>query len=475
MLENRSFDHMLGYLDHGGLTPLSERDANPLDPSRPDAEQVGAFPLSSYTDVRADPGHGFEDVMWQLSAREGPWGPPYQLNNSGFVSNYASRLATKGRAPEEARDIMGCYTPEQVPIISKLAREFAVCSRWHCSAPTETWPNRFFAHSGHSFGSVENDVELHEGETIFERLSAADVSWRVYHGDIPQVAAYRRLWDPFRDHFDFLFEFFDDAEDGSLPAYSFIEPRHFTRWGESQHPTQRVWRGERLIKRVYEALARNPDVWRSVLFLVTYDEHGGFFDREAPPQAAPPRAGEKDPLHGFGFDLLGPRVPAVVVSPFLERHTVDHQVRDHTTILHTVRDAFGIPDPLSDRDAASEPLQPLLTLSDPREPPELPPAPAEVRELAGEDTVWADPSRWADGVDPSGDIRLNDFQRSLVELKLALDAVDAAPGAGRELADASAGPPFRSEEDIERFVDDFAARHLPPGAVERRRAARDEH
>jgi phospholipase C len=411
------------------------------------------FPLDSCEDVSVDPGHGYPDVMQQLSGDNGPWQAPYDdLTNNGFAWNYAARAGA-----DRAGEVMGCYTDadEHVPALWHLAREFAVCSRWFCSVPSETWPNRLFAHAATSDNESRQDVRPYKNETIFNRLSDAGKCWRVYVGDIAQVMAYTNLlWSPGHDRFDFMEDFFDDARAGTLPNYSFIEPRHLLRWANSQHPRQRVQRGDRLLKEVYEALAGNPEVWRSVLLIVTYDEHGGFFDRISPPRATPPSPGALDPASGFAFDLLGPRVPALVVSPFVKRGRVDRTVYDHSSIVRTVREVFELGGPLTDRDRDAQSVIDLLTLSEPREPPPMPPLP-ELPDQAPED-----PSVWAEGFEPDGTIALNDFQRSLVELKAVLDA--EKPGVEPEELAAAPKPPFRSEAELEAFVADFQERHVQP-------------
>jgi phospholipase C len=465
MLENRSFDHMLGFLEHPGLPRLTPAVCNPRDPARPDAERHPVRELAGGADVSVDPGHGYRDVMRQLTGRDEGWDEPGAIRNDGFVWNYAQRLAEllpdgpRGREGE----IMGCYPERLVPVLSALAREFAVCSRWFCSLPSETWPNRMFAHAGHSGDLVENEYRLYGDTTIFDRLAGAGHRWKVYAGDIPQVAAYRRLHRFLSDDFATLGDFFEDAREGRLPAYSFVEPKHFGSRANSQHPCQRVWRGERLLHEAYAALSANREVWESLLLIVTYDEHGGFFDREPPPAAIPPRPGHADPAYGFGFDRLGPRVPALVVSPYVEPLTVDAQERDHTAIPRTLRDVFEIPDALSEREAAATPLTGLLTRDEPRPAPELPAPPDETVRVAAEDLGWANPTLWARGVRPDGRIVLNDLQAGLAELARLIDA-ERAPA---EVRGAPAAPPlaaeFTSEEEVERFVEGFRRRHMTAG------------
>ncbi len=450
MLENRSFDHMLGMLDHGSLVPVTaEPLPNPLDPSDPKSSTAVAYALTEEGGLDADPKHGYPDVMRQLSGNVGPWQAPYELRNTGFAWNYQERRKAAGR------QVLGCHTPALLPVLSTLAREYGVCSRWHCSLPSETWPNRLFAHAATSDDLVENEIRFYDNRTVFEALSSAGHNWQIYAGDIPQVGAYRELH--FHDggfRFSRLGSFFDHARHGRLRKYSFIEPRHFGSSVSSQHPLASIALGERLIRDVYVALASNADIWNSSLLVITYDEHGGFFDRVAPPEAVPPTVGAKDPKYGFAFDLLGPRVPAVVVSSRIAAGTVYDEVLDHTSIGATLREFFDFGETLTDRDRSAADFAGIVTNSEPRAPIELPPAPPITPASQG-------PQAWAEGVTPEGEIALNEFQQSLVGLAMLIDEERPAP----ETIDGVQVPPlpeptFQSETELGEFIEAFRRRHL---------------
>jgi phospholipase C len=447
VFENRSFDHMLGFLSGDELS----KEMIPVDPNDPSQGFVSPFILDSHDDVSVDPGHSYPDVMEQLTGSTGPWPPGTALTNQGFVCNYA------GRAGQGAsKEVVGCYDGTHVPVLWTLAREYAVCTGWFCSVPSETWPNRLFVHAATSDDTLHNDIRLYWNETVFEQLDAIHHDWRVYAGDIPQVAAFARLlWHPFRDRFDRLDAFFEDARRNRLPAYSFIEPRHFLRTANSQHPLQQIRLGEQLLQQVYEALAANPKVWRSSLLIITHDEHGGFYDRQPPPSAVPPSPDSRNSEYDFGFDLLGPRVPAVVVSPYIPAGTVRNETYDHTSIIATVREAFGLAGPLTDRDAAARSLLPLLTLSEPREPVVIPAVPAEEVEEAIAET---DENRWAQGRTVGGEIKLNELQESLVRLKQLLDREQTGADAPTIVPE----PRLATDEDVENLVADFQLRHIDP-------------
>jgi hypothetical protein len=221
-----------------------------------------------------------------------------------------------------------------------------------------------------------------------------------------------------------------------------------------------VWRGERLIKSVYEALAANDEIWHRVLFIVTYDEHGGFYDHVPPPPADPPHEGGRDPEHGFEFNLLGPRVPAVVVSP-IARRGADSTVRDHASIVKTIREVFDIPTPLTDRDAAAASVLDLLD-GPRRDAPPLPPITREKDAAAGlEGLEGLEVARWAEGVRPDGTIRFNELQEGLLELKRQLDEEEGGRP-GLESVKPVETPPtgYTSTAQLESTIEDFRRQHM---------------
>jgi len=286
---------------------------------------------------------------------------------------------------------MHYFTPDQVPVLSQLARAFGVCDRWHAAAPCQTWPNRFFAHTGTANGYVDNAPTHfpYTMETVFNRLEEAKQSWRVYFHDIPQSATLARLWGDVLTHFRvFEQDFARDAASGKLPAYSFIEPRYFTApalglMPNDQHPPHDVSHGEALIAAVYNAV-RGGSAWRNTLLIITYDEHGGCYDHVVPPAAAPPGGQTPD---GFDFATFGVRVPAVIVSPYVPKGSVIRPPGptpfDHTSIIATLRKLFAFA-PLTGRDAAAPDLLHALS-GDGRndgpafiKAPEAPVAPAQL-------------------------------------------------------------------------------------------------
>ncbi len=205
-------------------------------------------------------------------------------------------------------------------------------------------------------------------ETIYNRFElAGGLDWKIYFHDISQTKTLAKLW-LLADHFHFFSEFERDAAQGTLPAYSFIEPRYFADWSmpNDQHPPHNVTLGEQLTAQVYNAL-RNGKNWTKTLFVITYDEHGGCYDHVPPPAATPPATTATAP---FNFDRYGVRVPAVIVSPFVRTGSISRPTGDfpydHTSIISTLRRRFPqLGPPLTARDAVSPDLGAALTLDEP--------------------------------------------------------------------------------------------------------------
>ena len=378
MLENRSFDSMLGMLYQSdetfdGLTGIEQNTWHKPDGQ---AESVPVWKSPELTKAAAcvpdpDPGELFTDIRMQIQGLAANGTPnPGPAAMDGFVDNYMRQNPGKPAA-DRATDpaaVMHYFTPDQVPVISTLAREFGVSDRWHASAPCQTWPNRFFAHTATANGYVNNSPTHfpYMMETVFNRLEDANQSWRVYFHDLAQCSTLGRLWDNAMTHFRFFEEDFAiDAKNGTLPAYSFIEPRYFTdvlhgKMPNDQHPPHDVTFGETLIATVYNAVRSGPG-WKNTLLIVTYDEHGGCYDHVVPPKATPPGGATPD---GFAFDSFGVRVPAVIISPYVPKGA---KIRppgdtpfDHTSIFATLRKLFGLKS-LTPRDQAAPDLLPALT------------------------------------------------------------------------------------------------------------------
>lgn len=379
MLENRSFDHMLGYLysEQDNVSPQGDAfDGLTGAQSCPDTNgnPVPVFPITpatpnAYFMPGADPGEGFAATNAQLFGTETP-AAGAKPTNQGFVTNYAKAIAanqTKGWyvVPDTtANMIMGCYTPEALPVLSGLARGYAVCDQWYCSVPTMTMPNRAFTCAATSQGHLDDHTKSFTVPSIFGRMSTKGLTWNIYgysrspltRLDFPDTTSAPTT------NMGLFSDFQADAADGQLPAFAFLEPS-WSSSGNSQHPNYDVARGEQLLLATYHALQTSPG-WANTLLIITYDEHGGCYDHVAPPSGAtPPDASVGE--FGFDFTRFGPRVPTVLVSPFIEAGTVFRvppagTPLDHTSILATVEHRWLLP-PLSARDAAAPDISAVLT------------------------------------------------------------------------------------------------------------------
>jgi phospholipase C len=341
-----------------------------------------------------DPGHEFTDTVQQLCGLGKKYPPKGQyppIDNSGFAASYAT-TTTEGPAPPavDIGDIMQCFnTAQQLPVLYQLASQFVVCDQWFSSIPGPTWPNRYFLHgaSSNGFEHSPTHAEMILWETIdgfrypkgsiFDAMNAKGVTWRLYHdtsgpieGSISQVSSIHNieLWDVHE-----LSTFESDVQSSSYPyQYTFIEPNYGDivnasyEGGSSQHPMDGVANGEALIAQVYESI-RNSPLWMNSVLIVTYDEHGGFYDHFAPMAAQPPNDGGESSSYnqsGFTFAQYGVRVPAVIVSPLLAQG-VDHTIYDHSSVLATLEGLFGVPN-LTARDGKANTIQGIVAGVAPR-------------------------------------------------------------------------------------------------------------
>jgi phospholipase C len=313
---------------------------------------------------------------------------------------------------------MESYSPDQVPVLSQLAQNFAVCDRWFGAAPAQTWPNRGFMHAGTARGQVSNSgPQAYNTETIFEVLQKTGHSWGIYNNNtvIPSLSKlmYPRL-GLFPTRFHGFGQFKKDAHNGTLPSYSFVEPS-FTIEPDDQHPPHNVADGERFLADVWTAVSTGAH-WEQTLLVITYDEHGGCYDHVPPPWGAASPDAESDGIAGSPFNRFGVRVPAVVISPFIEPGTVFRSPIDtpfdHTSVLATLRDWLAIPSGAmlpSLRVAAAPTLEFLLTRTEARATlPDISAAAPTVGIIA------APPQGALGAVGPIPATPLNDLQFSMV-------------------------------------------------------------
>jgi phospholipase C len=390
MLENRSFDHMLGYLSlpqAGGGKGRSDIDGliGPPRDSNPHSGKdwpIHHLDRTEYSGEDEDPDHSARSVDEQLAN-----------GGKGFVENFArisQARAHRERKPVPEPDlVMGFYNGDDLPVYDHLAEHYCVVDRWFSSVPGATWPNRLYAATGRAAGTRDDVAPPLYSLPSFPRyLDQSKVDWRWYSFD----PATLRAIDPdyrFSNHHRFAFldkrkitigeraagelteegpSFLDDVAEGHLPPVSWIDPRFkdlrvLGPNSNDDHPPSDVLAGQDLILTIYHALSAKKEIWEKTLLVITYDEHGGFYDHVAPPAAV-------DDDHDF--QRLGVRVPAIVVSPMVAAGKSSTELLggdfhfDHTSILRTIlmrfcRDGDGQIPAMTARVAAAQHLGHLLS------------------------------------------------------------------------------------------------------------------
>ena len=380
MLENRSFDHMLGFLYSGNVSPKTGQPFEGLTgtESNTDASgnavtvfQIDHTAQGAYFMPGADPGEGYTNTNVQLFGSGKPPTPPV-ATNTGFVTNFADAISYDQRSNRSVEagttpsSIMGVFPPAALPILSGLAAGFAVCDYWYSSVPTETFPNRAFACAATSQGHMNDATSSFTVQSIFGLMTANNKSWKIY-GYTEEALTRKNFPDTLNAPetcFGLFTDFQSDAQNGKLPQYSFLEPS-WGSTGNSQHPNYDVSLGEKLIQDVYNAVRNGPG-WEQTLLFITYDEHGGLYDHVPPPSGAtPPDATPGE--FGFDFTRFGVRVPVVLVSPLIPEGTVfrvpaGSMPLDHTSVLKTIETRWELP-ALTARDAAAPDVGDVLSLT----------------------------------------------------------------------------------------------------------------
>ena len=432
MGENRSFDNLLGYLYNADDLPDGQTFEGlafgEYRNTSPDGSEVAAHVYDGPTDEimgrpNPDPGEEFPHVNTQIfdtidpvsnaelfvENMKAPYNTPPSSTDatmSGFVRDYwinFQRLR-KGVPPsaDEAKQIMGSFSPQMLPVLSTLAKNFAVYDNWYCAVPSQTFCNRSFFHASTSHGFVTNKhgggydkwLDAPPAPTIFNRLEEAGISWRIYFDELQLVSFTGVLHAPVLEEywrtkrFATMSEFYEDVKLGTLPAYSFIEPRMTYNHNDFHPPFGKlkeevvdgrpvidsavsdVRAGEALVHEIYEAIkhskATDGSNAMNTMFLITFDEHGGTYDHVPPPAATPPHDDSTGEM-GFGFDRLGCRVPAIAVSAYTRAGTVIHDEMHHAAVIATLSRLHGLK-PLTRRDAGANDLFNAVNLDEPRAP-----------------------------------------------------------------------------------------------------------
>jgi phospholipase C len=369
LLENHSFDQMLGSLK--AVYPSLEG----VDVANPGINKDKSGKIFQQSETRerqviSDPHHEVPHVAVQL-----------KNGNAGFVEDFEASFPNA--TDEEKQNIMGYYPLDFLPALHSLARNFTVCDHWFSSLPGPTWPNRFFALSGTSSGFVDMpDDGAHKADllgfmkqvqpTIFDRLNEKGIGWRIYFHDIPQSLVFWRQRQPSNAvHYYQIDTFFGDAAgpETKFPQFTYIEPRYEGRDQNDDHPPHDIMKAQKLIADVYNAIRKNTDLWNSTLFVIFYDEHGGFYDHAPPPPALPP-----DELSAGVdcFHSLGVRVPALLISPRVAKGVIDTQF-DHTSFLKYLTEKWDL-EPLTERVKAAANFDSVIQPENIPPRPDTPPA-----------------------------------------------------------------------------------------------------
>jgi phospholipase C len=426
MFENRSFDNVLGRLYGPGEVEsfegvIGKNLTNPI----PDWAEHGAdrrvIPYGVAANMntpKPDPGEEYPHINTDLfgiqdpknrfvplSKMVAPFNAPsagQQPTMDGFVADYISAFtAEMGRQPtyEEYAQIMTGYTPAQLPVTSTLARGFATFDHWFCEVPSQTFTNRSFFHAATASGYVINfppadAFPVHNtAETIFERLESKGLTWRVYC-DAPSPASMTgiihasRLHSRFAKNFFTVEDFLEDAKNGRLPNYAFIEPNLWHGHNDMHPPISALLHGlpwdppssllggEALLAKVYGAVrtasSSSGSNYLNTLLLATFDEAGGTYDHVAPPPALPPDSSAPPGQMGFTFDRSGQRVPAMAISAWIPARRVVTEEYRHTSVIRTLRERWSLGPPLTARDTMAADIAPVLSLDTPRPPEQWP-------------------------------------------------------------------------------------------------------
>jgi phospholipase C len=397
MLENRSFDQMLGdfqriYPNLDGIDPKAPRRTNVAD-----GKTYEQLPTTVRRNSN-DPDHQLASVLRQIGANAtvkgsdcrrsilirlpvafirivcswgrwlwhkifGPAAPPerpvakaLRAYEGHFVAEYVRKFPDSTAA--ERDEVMGYYEIDRLPALHFLARHFTVCDRWYSSVPGPTWANRFFVHTGTARGIARmpdnqwdfKGYALYDQRTIYDELNDHDKEWRIYFHDVPQTLALSNQWQSENKRKYSPIENFEADAAGpasQFPAFVFIEPQYNGDDANDDHPPYDIMQGQALTARVYNAIRANENLWQSTLLVIVYDEHGGFYDHVEPRDA---RAPDKCALE-YSFDRLGVRVPAVLVSPWVRAGDFPADkniVFDHTSIGKYLCERWGLK-PLGNR------------------------------------------------------------------------------------------------------------------------------
>jgi phospholipase C len=346
MMENRSFDHLLGYLSlgTGGRADVDGlKDAGDWMQTHANQDTDGtsyapfANPDPYQLPASFDPPHERENVAANLGTLAGGVYPM-----DGFVSGIPAAISSN---PAIRKLVMGYCNAETAPMSDFLAANFTICDRWYSALPAGTQANRLMAMSGFSTIQV-NQTPLPDQTLVYDWLTEHNITWRVYHQGLPFFALMPRCIPAilglthFKDFSDFAQDILHTPPD-DLPQVIFIEPTYqdapHLGAATDQHAPAGVAAGEGFILQVYNAVTQSNLFWQSCLFIIDYDEHGGFYDHVSPPLTSTAAPAGQYPT----FPSLGVRTPGFVISPFVKAGGVCSQTFDHTSVLKLLGERFN--------------------------------------------------------------------------------------------------------------------------------------
>ncbi len=393
MMENHSFDNLLGALAVSGQPKADglrfDRTGAAVNSNPGPEGPVRSFPFTTTA---------------QGTGVSQSWNATHQQVDGGKMDGFVSSAGSV--------QPMGYWTDGVLPFAYSLARTFTVANRWFCSAPCQTYPNRRFLMAGTAYGNISTDSESLQDPpppngTIFDRFHAYGISWRNYFTDLPATAIIPSIVEKYPANLATIAQFRLDCAAGTLPSVSFVDPEFgvasevgsalatvpgaaavrgkLEATGGDEEDPQDMSYGENWAYSIVEAILRSP-AWRRTLLVYTYDEHGGYYDHVPPPAAIapdsiPPKL-EPGDVPG-GYDTYGPRVPAIVVSPYAKPNATTNVVHDHTSVLATIEAKWNLP-ALTYRDANAATVADFLDVGRAAflEPPTIA-APASIPVLAG--------------------------------------------------------------------------------------------
>ncbi len=371
MMENHSFDNLLGALSRSGQPRALGLNFNRAGVAR-NSNPGPDGPVRSFV----------IPTTAQMPTVSQTWNATHEQIDGGKMDGFVRSV--------NSDQPMGYWTEEVLPFTYSFARTFTLNNHWFCSAPCQTYPNRRFLMAGTAYGDIVTDDESLKDPpppngTIFDRLHAHGISWKNYFTDLPQTAIIPTIIEKYLTNLAPMAQFFADCATGELPSVSFVDPEFGvlsdigaplatvpelqaiaskldTTGGDEENPQNMAY-GEYWAYRVIQAVLHSP-AWARTLLIYTYDEHGGYYDHVPPPAAIPPdkippELGPED-VPG-GYSVYGPRVPGIVASPYSKPHAVTNVVHDHTSVLATIEAKWNLP-ALTYRDANAKTVEDFLDL-----------------------------------------------------------------------------------------------------------------